>query len=165
MDVRGYTLGQWSLILLATLIMAMIGGVGGGWVMDRIGRKTALITGCIGLIVTQALMGFTSGMVLYVVTVLSGFFISFTYTWVVVYIPEVFPTERRGTCMGWTTTLARVSYVAGPALAGVLLAAYPSMDWFWVVTGSIMILPIIILWLFKPFETRVLELEAIEMSR
>ncbi len=165
MDIRGYTLNQWSLILLVTLIMAMLGGVGGGWIMDRIGRKTALIAGCLGLILTQGLMGFSSGMALNAVTALSGFFISFTYTWVVVYVPEVFPTDRRGSCMGWTTTLARVSYVAGPALAGLLLSYFPSMDWFWVATGGIMVLPVLILLVFKPFETRTLELEAIEAGR
>ncbi|UCH59257.1 MAG: MFS transporter [Anaerolineales bacterium] len=165
MDIRGYTLNQWSLILLATLVMAMVGGVGGGWIMDRVGRKTALIVGCFGLILTQSLMGFSSGIALNIVTVISGFFISFTYTWVVVFVPEVFPTDRRGTCMGWTTTLARLSYVAGPALAGLLLGLFPSMDWFWVVTGGMMVLPIGILLVFKPFETRTLELEAIERDR
>ncbi|HSF80271.1 MAG TPA: MFS transporter [Anaerolineales bacterium] len=165
MDIRGYSLNQWSLVLLATLIMAMLGGVSGGWIMDRLGRKTALLVGCFGLILTQGLMGFSSGMALNTVTVLSGYFISFTYTWVVVYVPEVFPTDRRGSCMGWTTTLARISYVAGPALAGLLLSAFPRMDWFWVVTGGTMILPVLILLAFNPFETRTLELEAIETNR
>jgi MFS family permease len=77
----------------------------------------------------------------------------------------VFPTERRGACMGWTTTVARVSYVAGPALAAVLLDAFPTMDWFWVVTGAIMTIPIGIVLLLKPYETRDKELEEIELRR
>jgi MFS family permease len=165
MDVKGYTLSQWSLVLLATLIMAMIGGYAGGWLMDRMGRKPALILGCVGLVISVSLMGFAAGPLLPIVTVISGFFTSFSYTWVVVYVPEVFPTERRGACMGWTTTIARISYVVGPALAAVLLQAFPSMDWFWVVTGSIMIIPIFIVVLFNPYETRAKELEEIELGR
>ncbi len=165
MTIKGYSLTQWSMVLLATLIMAMIGGVAGGWIMDRVGRKTALITGCMGLIVSQALMGFVSGAILPIVTAIAGFFLSFAYTWVVVYVPEVFPTERRGACMGWTTTVARVSYVAGPALAALLLQVFPTMEWFWVVTGLVMLIPIGIILLFNPYETKTRELEEIELRR
>ncbi len=165
MNLKGYSLGQWSMVLLATLIMAMIGGVAGGWIMDRIGRRTALIVGCVGLALTLASLGFAEGALLPIVAAISGFFTSFTYSWVVVFVPEVFPTERRGACMGWTTTVARVSYVAGPALAAVLLRAFPVMDWFWVVNGAIMLVPIAIVLLFNPYETKTKELEEIELRR
>jgi hypothetical protein len=39
------------------------------------------------------------------------------------------------------------------------------MDWFWVVTGAIMTIPIGIVLLLKPYETRDKELEEIELSR
>jgi MFS family permease len=165
MTIKGYSLTQWSMVLLATLIMAMIGGVAGGWIMDRLGRRTALIVGCVGLILFQASMGFVPGAILPIVTAISGFFVSFSYTWVVVYVPEVFPTERRGACMGWTTTVARVSYVAGPALAAVLLQVFPTMEWFWVVTGLVMLIPIGIILLSNPYETKTRELEEIELRR
>ena len=165
MTIKGYSLAQWSLVLLATLVMAMVGGVAGGWLMDRIGRRLALIMGCVGLVLFVALLGFAGGVFLPIVAAITGFFTSFTYTWVVVYVPEVFPTERRGACMGWTTTVARVSYVAGPALAAILLEAFPTMDWFWVVAGAIMTIPIGIVLLLKPYETRDKELEEIELSR
>jgi MFS family permease len=165
MNLKGYTLGQWSMVLLGTLIMAMIGGIAGGWIMDRLGRSTALIIGCVGLTLSQVLMGFAPGILLPIITVISGFFVSFAYTWVVVYVPEVFPTERRGACMGWTTTVARVSYVAGPALAAVLLQAFPAMDWFWVITGLIMLIPIGVVLFSNPYETKTKELEEIELRR
>lgn len=165
MNLKGYTLGQWSLVLLATLIMAMTGGVAGGWIMDRLGRSRGLIAGCLGLAIVQAAMGFAPGFLLPIVAMLIGFFVSFAYTWVVVYVPEVFPTERRGACMGWATTVARVSYVAGPALAAVLLREFPTMDWFWVITGLIMLIPIAIVLVFRPYETSAQELEEIEVRR
>jgi MFS family permease len=165
MEVKGYTLSQWSMVLLATLIMAMVGGYAGGWLMDRLGRKTTLIAGCVGLAIIMVLLGFGQGALLPAAAIVSGFFTSLTYTWIVVYVPEIFPTERRGTCMGWTTTAARISYVAGPALAAVLLTAFPTMEWFWVVTGAIMLLPIGILVFFSPYETKTVSLEEIERAR
>lgn len=165
MTVKGYTLSQWSMILLGTLIMAMLGGVAGGWIMDRIGRKPAMIYGCLGLAGIVAFMGFAQGIFLPIAAIITGFFTSFTYTWIVVYVPEVFPTERRGACMGWTTTVARVSFVVGPALAAVLLEAFPTMEWFWVITGALMFIPVAIILIFNPSETKTKELEQIEIER
>ncbi|MCD4671035.1 MAG: MFS transporter [Anaerolineaceae bacterium] len=165
MTIKGYTLSQWSMVLLGTLIMAMIGGVAAGSIMDRIGRKPAMIYGSLILVVVVALLGFVEGIFLPITAVVSGFFTSFTYTWIVVYVPEVFPTERRGACMGWTTTVARVSYVVGPALAAVLLKAFPTMEWFWVITGSLMLVPVAIILFSNPQETKTMELEEIEVER
>jgi MFS family permease len=165
MTVKGYPLSQWSLVLLATLIFAILGGLAGGWMQDRVGRTRALILGCVGLALFVVLMGFAKGFWLPVVTVISGFFTSLAYTWVIVYVPEIFPTERRGTCMGWATTVARVSYVAGPALAAVMLKAFPTMEWFWVITGLIMLIPIGIILVANPYETKVRHLEEIETLR
>jgi MFS family permease len=165
MTIKGYSLSQWSMVLLATLIMAMTGGVAGGWLMDRIGRTQSLILGCVGTTVFVVLMAFTGGFWLPAVTAISGFFTSLSYTWIVVYVPEIFPTERRGTCMGWTTTVARISYVAAPAMAAVLLDAFPTMRGFWVVTGAIILLPIGIILLWNPYETKTQALEEIELQR
>lgn len=165
MNVKGYSLSQWSLVQLGTLLMAMGGGAAGGWLMEQVGRTQALILGCVGITVLAILIGFAGGVLLPIVTALSGFFISLAYTWVVVYIPEIFPTERRGACMGWTTTVARVSYVAGPALAAVLLQAFPDMRGFWIVAGLIMLLPIAIILIWNPYETKTQVLEEIEGQR
>lgn len=165
MNIKGYSLGQWSTVLLVTLLMAMLGGYLSGWIMDRVGRNQALIIGCLGLAAILVILGFGNGWILPVALVITGFFTSFTYTWIVVYIPEIFPTERRGTCIGWTTTLARVSYVVGPLLVGFFLKLFPTMEWFWVVAAGLMLLPIAIVLIFNPAETRVRELEEIENSR
>ena len=165
MTIKGYSLGQWSLVLLATLVMAMLGGYLSGWLMDRLGRNPALIMGCIGLSVILVILGFSNGFILPVALAVTGFFTSFTYTWIVVYIPEIFPTERRGACIGWTTTIARISYVVGPLLVGFFLGLFPTMEWFWVIAAGLMLLPIAIILIFNPSETRVRELEEIEIER
>jgi MFS family permease len=158
-------LNSWSIVLLAFLIAMMMGGISGGLIMDKIGRKTGLLIGCVGVAISFCVMGLVPRMLFASVTTFTGFFLSFSYSWIIVYVPEIFPTERRGSCMGWTTTVARVSYIIGPALAGLLLAAFPTMQWFWIAAGLIMIIPIIIVFLFHPFETRTKELEDIEIKR
>ena len=165
MDIHGYTLDQWTLILLGSLLLMMAGAVIGGWTMDKIGRKTGLIIGCIGCGLSVALIGVTPLPIASVMAIITGFFGGFSYTWIIVYIPEIFPTERRGTCMGWTTTLARVSYVIGPAFAGIMLTVSPTMEWFWVAGGLLMLIPVILVLLFHPYETKAKELEVIEVQR
>ena len=165
MTIKGYTLAQWSMVLLATLVMAMLGGVAGGSIMDKIGRNTSLVAGCLVLSAFLVAMGFAGGILLPIITAISGFFTSFTYTWIVVYVPEVFPTERRGACMGWTTTVARISYVLGPALAAVLLKVSPTMEWFWVTAAGIVLIPIAIILIINPYETKTKELEEIAVER
>ena len=165
MEKNGYTLQQWSFVLLGALIFAIGGGYLAGYIMDRIGRKPTLIIGCVGLAIDLVVLGFASGWVLPVTGVLLGFFTSFTYTWIVVYVPEVFPTERRGACMGWTTTAARISYVLGPILVGIFLDLFPDMHWFWVVAAGFILLPIALVLFFNPAETNNQELEEIEVAR
>jgi MFS family permease len=165
MDIHGYTLDQWSITLLGSLIMMMAGAVIGGWTMDKMGRKTGLIIGCAGLGLFVVLIGLTPVPIARFMTMITGFFLGFSYTWIIVYIPEIFPTERRGSCMGWTTTTARVSYVLGPALAGVMLTVSPSMELFWILGGLLMIVPIVLVFLFHPYETKLKELEEIEEKR
>ncbi len=165
MTLHDYTLGQWSIVLLASLVMAIIGGVSAGAIMDRIGRTPAFIGGCVGLALILVVLGFGRGWVLPVAAAITGFFTSFTYTWIVVYVPEVFPTERRGACIGWTTTAARISYVVGPALVAVVLNAFPTMEWFWVVAAVVILIPIAIIRFANPYETKTRELEEIEHQR
>jgi len=165
MDIHGYSLDQWSLTLLGVLLMMMAGAVIGGWMMDRMGRKKGLIIGGLGLALFTILLGLTPIDIARVIAVIMGFFLGFSYTWIIVYIPEIFPTERRGSCMGWATALARISYVLGPALAAIMLTVSPTMEWFWVAGGLLMIIPIILVILFHPYETKTKELEVIEAQR
>ena len=64
-------------------------------------------------------------------------FMPIVFGWIMVYFSEIFPTEIRGTCVGITTTAARVSYVLGPLLAALLLFLYldTNMGGFWIAGG------------------------------
>jgi MFS family permease len=165
MNIHGFTFDQWQNVLLGTLILMMTGAIIGGWTMDKIGRKTGLLIGCTGLGIFVGLIGVLPITFSIVATIIAGFFLGFSYTWIIVYIPEIFPTERRGSCMGWATTTARSSYIIGPILAGVMLDVSPFMEWFWVAGGLLMIIPILLVLAFHPYETKRKELEEIEVKR
>jgi len=47
----------------------------------------------------------------------------------------------------------------------VLLEAFPTMQWFWVIAGLIMVVPVIIILALNPYETKTRELEEIEVRR
>jgi MFS family permease len=164
-DIHGFSLDQWSLILLGGLLSMMAGGLIGGLAMDRIGRKNVLIISGLGLGLFLSLIGIVPLTISPIAMIVSAFFIGFSYTWVIVYIPEIFPTERRGACMGWTTSIARVSYVVGPALAAILLMISPTMELFWITAGIISVTPLVLVLLFHPYETKRQELETIETGR
>jgi len=165
MQVRGYTLGQWSTVLFALLSLQIVGGLSGGWLMDRVGRNRMFVIGGVGMALGLALLGYLPPWLLPVVYISLGFFVGIISTWLFVYVPEIFPTERRGTCVGWVMSLARVAYVAGPALAALLLRNYPTMEGFWVAAGLVMLIPTGIILFSRPFETRALELEEIAEKR
>lgn len=164
-DLHGFTLDQWSLVLLGGLLFMMAGAVIGGLAMDKIGRKNVLLISSIGLGFFMALIGIVPFKISFIFMIISAFFIGFSYNWIIVYIPEIFPTERRGACMGWTTSLARVSYVVGPALAAILLTISPNMEWFWIAAGIVSVIPVVFVLLFHPYETKRQELETIESRR
>jgi MFS family permease len=144
------------------MLGTIAGGFVGGWLLDKIGRKVTWVIGCLGMAVSMAPIGFLPDSLVRIAVISGGFFMGFSYVWIVVFIPEIFPTDRRGSCLGWTTTITRISYVLGPVVAAVLLTLSPNMEWFWVVTGAIMIIPAVSLLLIKPYETKNKELEEIE---
>ncbi len=165
MQVRGYTLAQWSTVMFSLLTLEIVGGLSGGWLMDRLGRNRMFVAAGLGLALALAALGLAPAGLLAPVYVCAGFFIGIISAWLFVYIPEIFPTERRGTCTGWVMSLARLSYVLGPALASLLLRTFPTMTGFWVAAGLFMLIPTGLVLLARPFETRALELEEIAERR
>ncbi|MCB0003972.1 MAG: MFS transporter [Anaerolineae bacterium] len=162
--LNGFTLTRWSAVFLAVLLMIMLGNLSGGWLLDRVGRKRGLIIGCAGCCIAIAGLGYAPGTIQIAMVAATGFFFGISSSWTAVYISEVFPTDRRATCVGWVTAASRISYVAGPALAALLLKAFPDMTIFWIATGLISLLPIAIVLVARPAETKQLALEEIAAS-
>lgn len=165
MTIHNYSLSEWSLFLGIGGLTSIIGALAAGWFMDKLGRMKAFVFSCAGLIFSLALTGFLPRELLPIAPALVLFFLMFNYSWIVVYIPEIFPTEIRGSCLGWTTTISRGAFVLAPLAISALLKAFPDMQFFWLITGLFMFIPIIFLLLVKPHETMREELEEIEVRR
>jgi MFS family permease len=165
MDIKGFTLQEWSIFLGAGGLASIIGALASGWFMDKLGRLKAYYVSCIGITLSLALIGFLPRELLPIAPALALFFIMFNYSWIVVYIPEIFPTEIRGSCLGWTTTISRGTFVLAPLAIKGLLTAFPKMDYFWLIIGLFMLIPLVFIILVKPHETMGEELEEIEIRR
>jgi MFS family permease len=165
MNIHKFSLNEWSLFLGVGGITSILGALAAGWVMDKIGRIKAFYFSCFGLILSLALTGFLPRELLPIAPALVLFFLMFNYAWIVVYIPEIFPTEIRGSCLGWTTTISRGTFVLAPLAMSALLKAFPDMQFFWLITGLFMVIPIVFILFTKPHETMGEELEDIEVRR
>jgi len=149
-----------SILTIAGLLLpvsALISGI----MLDKIGRKIVLILGSLGSMICYLGLGMTGMPTFYWGMY---FFMSMVLAWIYVYLAEIFPTEVRATSVGVCVTGARLGYVVGPLLSGVLLAMFADMAGFWIVGGLLMLIPLIAL-VAKPLETKGKTLEEIEAER
>ncbi|MGY5861436.1 MAG: MFS transporter [Candidatus Thorarchaeota archaeon] len=149
-----------SILTIAGLLLpvsALISGI----LLDKVGRKLVLILGSLGSMICYLGLGMTGMPTFYWGMY---FFMSMVLAWIYVYLAEIFPTEVRATSVGVCVTGARLGYVVGPLLSGVLLAMFADMAGFWIVGGLLMLIPLIAL-AAKPLETKGKTLEEIEAER
>jgi MFS family permease len=80
-----------------------------------------------------------------------------------VFIPEMFSTDKRGTATGISLTLSRIGYVLGPIIAGAILyvETYAQYEILYLVAGAIALLPLLSLLIIK-YEPRGKTLETIQ---
>jgi MFS family permease len=133
--------------------------------MDRLGRTRTFYISCAGLIISLSLIAILPRELLPIAPAMCLFFLMFNYAWIVVYIPEIIPTEIRGSCLGWTTTISRIAFVLAPLAVSTMLEAFPDMKLFWVVAGAFMVIPLVFMMFVRPHETMGEELEEIELRR
>jgi MFS family permease len=160
---------QFKTFLTIAGLLNIIGALISGIIMDRVSRRAALITGCVGAMASYILFGFTQEPVFYVLIFL---FLPMILAYIIVYfLGEIFPTKIRSTCAGAVITLSRVSYIVGPALSGGLIiwlrvdADVSMWSVYWLIGGVLFLVPIQLQLLVKPFETRQKTLEEIEENR
>ncbi|MCK4279240.1 MAG: MFS transporter [Candidatus Thorarchaeota archaeon] len=157
----GMTDAEFNSILTIGGLLLPVSALISGILLDKIGRTIVLILGSLGSVISYIGLGMT-GMPMFYWGMY--FFMSMVLTWIYVYLAEIFPTEVRATSVGVCVTGARLGYVVGPLLSGVLLAMFADMAGFWIVGGLLMLIPLIAL-AAKPLETKGKTLEEIEAER
>ncbi|MCK5302567.1 MAG: MFS transporter [Candidatus Thorarchaeota archaeon] len=157
----GLTDAEFNSILTIGGLLLPVSALISGIMLDKIGRTIVLILGSLGSVICYIGLGMTGMPTFYWGMY---FFMSMVLTWIYVYLAEIFPTEVRATSVGVCVTGARLGYVVGPLLSGVLLAMFADMAGFWIVGGLLMLIPLIAL-AAKPLETKGKTLEEIEAER
>jgi MFS family permease len=107
-------------------IGAIMGYIGLGFFADRFGRKPiVMIFFAASLVLTPALYLWTTNLhLLLLVAAINGFFTLGQYSWMSVWLPELFPTRLRATGMAFTFNAPRFIACLGPLFAGVLIARF-----------------------------------------
>jgi MFS family permease len=107
-------------------IGAIIGYIGLGFFADRFGRKPVVMIFFAGaLIMTPVLYMWTSDVrMLVLMAAINGFFTLGQYSWMSVWLPELFPTRMRATGMAFVFNSPRFIAFMGPLFAGMLIAQF-----------------------------------------
>jgi len=105
-------------------IGAICGYIGLGFLADHFGRKPiVMIFFAASLILTPVLYWWTTDLhLLLVIAAINGFFTLGQYSWMSVWLPELFPTRMRATGMAFTFNSPRFIAFLGPMFAGALIA-------------------------------------------
>jgi MFS family permease len=105
-------------------IGAICGYIGLGFLADNFGRKPiVMIFFAASLVLTPLLYWWTTDLhLLLLVAAINGFFTLGQYSWMSVWLPELFPTRMRATGMAFTFNSPRFIAFLGPMFAGVLIA-------------------------------------------
>jgi MFS family permease len=107
-------------------IGAIIGYIGLGFLADIFGRKPIVMIFFAGsLLLTPVLYMWTTDLhLLLLVAAINGFFTLGQYSWMSVWMPELFPTRMRATGMAFAFNAPRFVAFLGPLFAGMLIAQF-----------------------------------------
>src|SRR5262249_35741996 len=105
---------------------AVIGYAGLGFLADRFGRKpVTLAFFALAFAMTPVLFLWTQDpALLLIVTAINGFFTLGQYSWMPVWLPELFPTRSRATGIAFAFNAPRFIAFLGPLLAGQMIVQF-----------------------------------------
>jgi MFS family permease len=107
-------------------IGAICGYVGLGFAADALGRKpVVLVYFAMAFIMTPVLFLWTGDLgLMLLATGIMGVFSLGLYSWMPVWLPELFPTRMRATAVAFCFNAPRLVACAGPLIAGTLIANF-----------------------------------------
>jgi MFS family permease len=123
----GLSAPQWaSYAGMAYNIGAIAGYIGLGFFADAVGRKpVTIIFFAASLVLTPVLFLWTHELhLLLFVAAINGFFTLGQYSWMSVWMPELFPTRMRATAIAFGFNAPRFIAFLGPLIAGTLIVGF-----------------------------------------
>jgi MFS family permease len=111
---------------MAYNVGAILGYIGLGFFADIYGRKPVVVVFfAASLLMTPVLFLWTHDLtLLLLVTAVNGFFTLGQYSWMPVWLPELFPTRVRATGVAFAFNTPRFVAFIGPLVAGQLIANF-----------------------------------------
>ncbi len=159
-NIQLFTADRFETILIFAGIATILGALSIGIIMDKIGRMVAFIFSSVGAALSYIGLA-VHGHPVFMIFIY--YFMACFLGFLLVYIPEIFATEKRGTATGLSLTLSRLGYVVGPILASAIvfqetIATYRML---YIIAGVIALVPMLSLFLNK-YEPKGKTLEKIQ---
>ncbi|MCE7749553.1 MAG: MFS transporter [Candidatus Heimdallarchaeota archaeon] len=159
-DIQSFTSDRFEFILIFAGLATILGALSIGIIMEKLGRMVAFIFSSVGATLSYLGLAFIGHPVF---MVFIYYFMACFLGFLLVYIPEMFPTKIRGTATGLSLTLSRVGYVIGPLVAAAILFVESKTTYMilFIVAGVIALVPLLTL-VFNKYEPKGKSLETIQ---
>ena len=123
MQQAGYDFGAALNFTLALNLGAIIGSVVTAWAGDRFGPiRSGIVAAGIAGVALLLLLSYPPVWAVYVILILAGVGTHGTQILIIAAVANFYPSNLRGTALGWALGVGRIGAVAAPQLAGLLLA-------------------------------------------
>jgi MFS family permease len=111
---------------MAYTLGSITGYVALGFLADRFGRKpVTLVFFILALLLTPALFFLTTDLKwLLLLAYVNAIFSNGQYTWMPIWLPELYPTRMRATALAFAFNAPRFIAFLGPLLAGSMIVAF-----------------------------------------
>jgi MFS transporter, AAHS family, benzoate transport protein len=124
MELAGYNLGSALTFALALNLGAVAGSAVTAWAGDRFGAaRSAGAAAAVAAVALAVIMTGPPVAVVYLMLILAGVGTHGTQALVIAAVASHYPSQLRGTALGWALGVGRIGAVAAPQLGGLLLAA------------------------------------------
>ena len=143
---ESFNAAQWaSYAGMAYTIGSVLGYLSMGFLMDAFGRKPVTIAFFVmALLMTPVLFFMTTDLrLLLLLATVNAFFSNGQYTWMPVWLPELYPTRMRATALAFAFNGPRFIAFLGPLLAGTMITQFGGFGHAAMVLASIYVVGII----------------------
>lgn len=123
METAGYEFGHALMFTLALNLGAIIGSVVTAWAGDRFGPiRSGIVAAGVAGIALLLLLTYPPVTAVYIILILAGVGTHGTQILIIAAVANFYPSNLRGTALGWALGVGRIGAVVAPQLAGLLLA-------------------------------------------
>ncbi|UNC13941.1 MFS transporter [Acidiphilium multivorum] len=107
-------------------VSGIVGGLSGGFIGDRLGRRwPAMILAALGIVTIYLWWGLHWSLPGFCIMVfIGGFIVAYEWAVGIVYVSEIFPTEVRASGFGWSAGLGRTVSIAAPIMTQFLAGKF-----------------------------------------